>query len=48
MKLLKMGGTAPTVLNATNEVLVYKFLNDEISFYDIPKYIEKKYFLIIV
>ena len=38
---LKMGGTAPTVLNASNEVLVYKFLNDEIDFYDIPKFIEK-------
>lgn len=38
---LKNGGTDCTVLNAANEVLVEKFLNDEIGFYDIPKYIEK-------
>lgn len=37
---LKHGGTDCTVLNASNEVLVGKFLNDEISFYDIPKYID--------
>lgn len=37
---LENGGTDCTVLNAANEVLVSKFLNDEIGFYDIPKYIE--------
>lgn len=37
---LQHGGTDCTVLNAANEVLVGKFLNDEIKFYDIPKYIE--------
>ena len=39
-RALKHGGTDCTVLNAANEVLVEKFLNDEIGFYDIPKYIE--------
>lgn len=38
---LKKGGLTPTVLNAANEVLVYKYLKDEIKFYDIPKWIEK-------
>lgn len=37
---LRHGGTYCAVLNAANEVLVNKFLNDEISYYDIPKYIE--------
>lgn len=37
---LKNGGTECTVLNAANEVLVDMFLNDKISFYDIPKYIK--------
>lgn len=37
---LEQGGIVPTVLNAANEELVYKYLNDEIGFYDIPKYIE--------
>lgn len=37
---LNQGGIMPTVLNAANEELVYKYLNDEIGFYDIPKYIE--------
>jgi 1-deoxy-D-xylulose-5-phosphate reductoisomerase len=40
-KALEMGGSIPTVLNAANEELVYKFLRDEIGFYDIPKTIEK-------
>lgn len=35
-----MGGTMPTVLNAGNEIAVEKFLNGQISFLDIPKYIE--------
>ena len=38
---LKRGGLSPTVLNAANEELVYKYLKDEIGFYDIPKYVEK-------
>lgn len=37
---LRMGGTIPTILNAANEELVYKFLNGDIGFYDIPKTIE--------
>ena len=39
-RALREGGTSPAVLNAANEVLVEKFLKDEIGFYDIPKYIE--------
>ncbi len=38
---IKKGGLLPTVMNASNEELVYKYLKDEIGFYDIPKYIEK-------
>lgn len=38
---IKIGGTMPCVLNGANEVLVSKYLNEEIDFYDIPKYIEK-------
>lgn len=38
---IKIGGTMPCVLNGANEVLVSKYLKDEISFYDIPKYVEK-------
>ena len=37
----KEGKTYLTVLNASNEVLVEKFLKDQIGFYDIPYYIEK-------
>ena len=37
---LSAGGTAPAVLNVANEQAVYKFLNKEISFNDIPKIIE--------
>ncbi|RUM90072.1 MAG: 1-deoxy-D-xylulose-5-phosphate reductoisomerase [Thermodesulfatator sp.] len=36
---LKTGGTAPTVLNAANEVAVEAFLSKRISFLDIPKLI---------
>lgn len=39
-KALKVGGTLPTVLNAANEVAVYAFLNDEISFLQIEEIIE--------
>ncbi|HWR43128.1 1-deoxy-D-xylulose-5-phosphate reductoisomerase [Sporomusa sp.] len=35
----KRGGTMPCVFNAANEVAVHAFLNDEISFLDIPKVI---------
>ena len=38
---LKEGKTYLTVLNASNEVLVEKFLKEQIGFYDIPYYIEK-------
>jgi len=38
---LKAGGTMPCVLNAANEVLVEKYLNGQISFYDIPATIER-------
>lgn len=35
------GGTMPTVLNAANEIAVEAFLNREISFMQIPEYIER-------
>ena len=38
--VLDAGGTAPAVLNVANEQAVYKFLNKEISFNEIPKIIE--------
>lgn len=38
---VKRGGTAPTVMNAANEIAVAKFLNDEIGFLDIPIIIRK-------
>lgn len=37
---IKIGGTMPCVLNASNEVAVDKFLNEEIKFTDIPKIIK--------
>jgi len=37
---LVMGGAAPAVLNASNEVAVQRFLNKEISYIQIPKVIE--------
>lgn len=40
-RALKMGGTAPTVLNAANEVAVNAFLNNRCLFTDIPKLIGK-------
>ena len=36
---LEMGGTAPAILNAVNEVAVAAFLNKQIHFLDIPKMI---------
>ena len=38
---LRVGGSTPAVLNVVNEYAVYKFLNNEISFTDIPKMIEQ-------
>lgn len=37
----RLGGTAPAVLNAANEVAVEAFLAEQISFYEIVKVIEK-------
>lgn len=37
----KRGGTAPAVMNAANEVLVYKFLEGRIHYKDIYKFTEK-------
>ncbi len=37
---LKMGGIAPAVLNAANEIAVEAFINGEIGFMDIPRVIE--------
>lgn len=38
---LEKGGNRPCVINAANEVAVAAFLNDEISFLEIPELIEK-------
>lgn len=38
---LKLGGTAPALMNAANEVAVQAFLEDKIGFLDIEKIIEK-------
>ncbi len=37
---LEQGGTAPTVLNAANEIAVQAFLDEKIGFMDIPRMIE--------
>lgn len=37
---LKLGGTAPAVLNGANEIAVAAFLSHQIGFMDIPKLIE--------
>jgi 1-deoxy-D-xylulose-5-phosphate reductoisomerase len=39
--VLEMGGTAPAVLNAANEVAVHAFLEEKISFQQIPELIEQ-------
>lgn len=39
--VLEIGGTAPAVLNAANEIAVEKFLKEEIAFVEIPKMIKK-------
>uniref|UniRef100_A0A7V3E698 1-deoxy-D-xylulose 5-phosphate reductoisomerase n=1 Tax=Ignavibacterium album TaxID=591197 RepID=A0A7V3E698_9BACT len=38
-QVLETGGTAPCILNAANEIAVEKFLNRQIKFSDIPKFI---------
>lgn len=38
---LRLGGTAPAVLNAANEVAVAAFLEERISFLDIPALVER-------
>ena len=38
---LAVGGTMPAVLNGANEVLVEAYLQEKISFYDIPRFIQK-------
>jgi 1-deoxy-D-xylulose-5-phosphate reductoisomerase len=38
---LRAGGTSTCILNAANEIAVESFLNETISFLDIPKVIEK-------
>ena len=38
---LNMGGTAPAILNAANEIVVEAFLAEQIGFMDIPHTIEK-------
>lgn len=37
----KRGGTLPAVMNAANEVVATKFLQEKITFMEIPKYIEQ-------
>jgi len=39
-EVLKLGGTAPAVLNAANEIAVQAFLDKKIGFMDIPRVIE--------
>jgi len=38
---LKAGGSAPTILNAANEIAVARFLRGEVGFCDIPVIVEK-------
>lgn len=38
--VMKLGGTAPCILNAANEIAVERFLNNEISFNSIPEFIK--------
>jgi len=40
-KAIRIGGTLPTVLNASNEIAVQAFLDETISFSCLPKIIEK-------
>ncbi len=41
IKALKLGGSAPTILNAANEVAVENFLQNKIKFTDIPVIIDQ-------
>ena len=41
MKAIDIGGTMPTVLNASNEIAVEYFLNEAIKFTDIPEVVEQ-------
>lgn len=41
LKAIEIGGTLPTILNASNEEAVYSFLNREISFIEIEEIIDK-------
>ncbi len=41
MDSIESGGVAPAVLNAANEVAVQRFLDEEISYIDIPKIVDK-------
>lgn len=41
MEAIDLGGTMPTVLNASNEIAVEYFLNESIKFTDIPEVVEK-------
>lgn len=41
MQAIEAGGSAPAILNAANEVAVERFLNREISYFEIPKVIEQ-------
>ena len=38
---LRMGGLAPTILNAANEIAVQAFLASRIGFLDIPRVVEE-------
>ena len=40
---LEQEGTAPALLNVVNEYSVYRFLNNEISFIEIPQLIERAF-----
>ncbi len=40
-KSLKLGGTYPAVMNASNEVAVYSFLEGKINFYGITEVVER-------
>ena len=37
-----MGGTAPAIINAANEMAVYAFLDNKIAFLDIAQIIKKR------
>ena len=40
-KALELGGIAPAILNAVNEVAVYAFLDNRLDFFGIPRLIER-------